>query len=212
MAGSNIRVSKKEKTVNFPEFFTDDPLVFELFNNLPTKEYENSFNAILHIGALALMEDRVHHLIDSTEKEIYPQLERFKLMFTRSKAEFTQTAQKKGEKAEVDIVDVLENYAISNGWNDEIEQSGKIKGKLEGNKVGDVLSTIEFTPKDGGALEHTVVGIEVKFDKAVKLGDPMKLNVETGDAKDKGFKASTQKTAWSQLLETKANRDSPFSI
>lgn len=212
MAGSNIQVSKKEKTVTFPEFSTDDPLVFELFNNLPKKEYENSFNAILHIGALALMEDRVHHLIDSTEKEIYPQLERFKLMFTRSKAEFTQTAQKKGEKAEVDIVDVLENYADSNGWNDDIEQSGKIKGKLEGNKVGDVLSTIEFTPKDGGALEHTVVGIEVKFDKSVKLGDPTKLNVETGDAKDKGFKASTQMTAWSQLLETKANRNSPFSI
>ena len=212
MAGSNIRVSKKEKTVKFPEISTDDPLVFELFNNLPKKEYENSFNAILHIGALALIEDRVHHLIDSTEKEIYPQLERFKLMFTRRKAEFTQTAQKKGEKAEVDIVDVLENYANSNGWNDEIEQSGKIKGKLEGNKVGDVLSTIELTPKDGGPLEHTVVGIEVKFDKGVRLGDPTNLKVETGDAKDKGFKASTQKTAWSQLLETKANRDSPFSI
>ena len=97
-------------------------------------------------------------------------------------------------------------------WGDEIEQSGKIKGNLDGNKVGDVLATIELTPSDGTPTEHTVIGIEVKFDKSVSLGDPAKMNVETGDSKDKGFKASTQKTAWSQLLETKANRDSPFSI
>ena len=212
MARKSIRVSPDDRSVNFPEFSSSDPLVFELFSKLSSDEYEDSFNAMLHIGALALMEDRIHHLIDSAEKEIYPQLERFKLMFTRGKAEFTQTAQKKGDKAEIDIVELLDEYANSNGWKDEIEQSGKVKGKLENNKVGDVLSTIEFTPKDGGPLDHTIVGLEVKFDKSVKLGDPTKVNVETGDAKDKGFEASTQKTAWSQLLETKANRDSPFSI
>ena len=167
---------------------------------------------MLHIGALALMEDRVAHLIDTAEKEIYPQLERFKLMFTRGQVEFTETAQKKGDKAEDVIVDVLSDFASSNGWSDEVEKSARTKGNLEGNKVGDVLATIEFTPTEGEPTEHTVIGLEVKFDKGVKLGDPENVNVETGDAKDKGFKASTQKTAWSQLLETKANRDSPFSI
>jgi hypothetical protein len=212
MARNTIRLDHAAKSVNFPAFSVNDPLVYEFFQGLKSDEYESSFNAMLHIGALALMEDRIHHLIDSTEKEIFPQLERFKLMFTRSQAEFTQTAQKKGEKAEVNLVDVLDEFAKANGWSDAVEQSGKIKGNLENNKVGDVLSTIEFTPKDGGPTEETVLGIEVKFDKNVRLGDPEVLNVETGDAKDKGFAASTQKTAWSQLLEVKANRDSSFSI
>jgi len=212
MARKSISVAHEDKLVKFSEFSSDDPLVYELFSKLPSNEYEDSFNAMLHIGALALMEDRIAHLIDSAEKEIYPQLERFKLMFTRSKAEFTQTSHKKGEKAEVRIVDLLDDFVSSNGWSDEIEQSGKTKGKLDKNKVGDVLATIEFTPNDGGPTEHTVIGIEVKFDKKVALGDPTKMNVETGDSKHKGFDASTQKTAWSQLLETKANRESPFSI
>ena len=107
VARKTIRVSPEDRSVNFPEFSSNDPLVFELFSKLSSDEYEDSFNAMLHIGALALMEDRIHHLIDSAEKEIYPQLERFKLMFTRGKAEFTQTAQKKGDKAEIDIVELL---------------------------------------------------------------------------------------------------------
>ena len=212
MARKTIRVSQKEKSVVFPEFTSNDPLVFEYFNGLKSDKYEESFNAMLHIGVLALMEDRVHHLIDSTEKEIFPQLERFKLMFKARDIEFKETSMKKGDKAEVEIVDVLDDYAKLNGWTDDIEQSGKTKGNLDKNKVGDVLATIEFTPIDGGATEHTTVALEVKMDKNLSLGDPTRVNVETGDAKDKGFKASTQKTAWSQLLETKANRDSPFSI
>ena len=81
MARKSISVTHEEKSVKFPEFSSNDPLVYELFNKLSSDEYENSFNAMLHIGALALMEDRIQHLIDSAEKEIYPQLERFKLMF-----------------------------------------------------------------------------------------------------------------------------------
>ena len=102
-------------------------------------------------------------------------------MFKRGKAEFVQTAQKKGEKAEVNIVDLLDEFASSNGWTDTIEQSGKIKGNLDGNKVGDVLATIELTPADDVPPKHTVIGIEVKFDKSVSLGDPEKMNVETGE-------------------------------
>ena len=182
MARKSISVTHEEKSVKFPEFSSNDPLVYELFSKLSSDEYENSFNAMLHIGALALMEDRIQYLIDSAEKEIYPQLERFKLMFNRGKAEFTQTAQKKGEKAEINIVDLLDEFASSNGWTDTIEQSGKIKGNLDGNKVGDVLATIEITPSDDTPPEHTVIGIEVKFDKSVSLGDPEKMNVETGDS------------------------------
>jgi hypothetical protein len=212
MPRKKIACDNVAKSVKFPEFESNDPLVYEFFESAKESDYEAHFNAILHIGTLALMEDRIGHLIESAGREIYPQLERFKLMLNRRDAVFKETAIKKGDEAEVLIVDVLDDFAKSNGWSDEIVQSGKRKGNFAGNKTGDVLATIEMTPDSASSATEVVLGIEVKFDKSVALGDPVDLNIETGDAKDKGFEASTQKTAWSQLLETKANRDSPFTI
>ena len=212
MARKTIQCDSSAKSVKFPEFECNDPLVYEFFSNVNAADYDENFNAILHIGTLAVMEDRIGHLIESAGKEIYPQLERFKLMLNRRDAVFKETAIKKGEEAEVEIVDVLADFAKSNGWSDDIIQSGKVKGKLSRNKTGDVLATIEMTPDEDSSATEVVLGLEVKFDKKLAFGDPENLKIETGDPKDKGFKASTQKTAWSQLLETKANRDSPFSI
>ena len=212
MARKAIRVDKDDKKVNFPEFSIDDPMIYMLFEETKAADYEETFNSMLHIGALAMLNSDIHHLIDTSEREIYPRLERFKLMYDRRKARFEETSMAKGDEAEVDIVDLLSEFAKGNGWSDEVEQSGKIKGNLEGNKTGDVLATIELHPRDGGELDHTTVALEVKFDKSMPFGDPSDFSVETGKPWDKGFKASDKKTAWSQLLETKANRDSPFSI
>ncbi len=212
MARKAIRVDKDEKKINFPEFSIDDPMVYMLFEETKAADYEETFNSMLHIGALAMLNSDIQHLIDTSEREVYPRLERFKLMYERRKARFEETSMAKGEEGEANIVDMLSDFAKGNGWSDDIVQSGKIKGNLEGNKTGDVLATIEMFPKDGGALEDTVVGLEVKFEKSMQFGDPEQFNVETGRPMDKGFKASDHKTAWSQLLETKANRDSPFSI
>ena len=217
MARKVITLDSQNELVKFPEFDSNDPLVYQLFNNLGKEERQTTFEAMLHIGALAMMSDRISHLIDATEKQIFPQLERFKLQFERRKAEFEDTAQKKGDLAEGDIVDILNEYATKNKWSDHIVKSGLTKGQLESakgdpNKTGDVLATVEFTPKDGGSTELTTVGIEVKFEKNFPFGDPEKFNVDTGKPMDKGFAASDKKTVWSQLLETKANRDSPFSI
>ncbi|MBT6971489.1 MAG: hypothetical protein HOA04_00115 [Euryarchaeota archaeon] len=210
MARKSIQCDHDKEAVNFPAFSSDDPLVYMLFNKVSQSEYEDKFNAMLHIGALALIEDRVAHLIASAEKDIYPELERFKLLFEQRKIEFETTAMAKGEKAEVDIVDELSNYAAANGWSDDIVQSGKIKGELEGNKTGDVLATIELVP--GG--DDIQLGIEVKLDKSVTFGDPESEDIGKGKPDKKGdeVKGSDFDTAWSQLLETKANRTSPFSI
>ena len=81
MGRKTIQVNKKNGTVNFPEFDSDDALVYDLFDSLGSDKYDETFRAMLHIGALAMMEDRISHLINSTEKEIFPQLERFKLHF-----------------------------------------------------------------------------------------------------------------------------------
>ena len=67
MARKNIRCDKEAKSVNFPEFESNDPLVYEFFESAKESDYEAHFNAILHIGTLALMEDRIGHLIESAE-------------------------------------------------------------------------------------------------------------------------------------------------
>ena len=216
MARKTISVDKKKGSVKFPEFDSDDALVYDLFDSIAGDKYQETLEAMLHIGALAMMEDRIAHLIESTEKQIFPQLERFKLHFERRKTQFEDTAQQKGDIAEDDIVDILNEYASENKWTDSIVKSGNVKGNLASakgpNKTGDVLATIELTANDGSAMDATTVGIEVKFEKGFAFGDPEDFNVDTGKPMDKGFAASDNKTAWSQLLETKANRDSPFSI
>ena len=79
MGRKTISVDKKNGTIKFPEFDSDNGLVYDLFDSLGTDEYDETFRAMLHIGALAMMDDRISHLINSAEKEIFPQLEKFKL-------------------------------------------------------------------------------------------------------------------------------------
>ena len=99
-------MTKKNGLVKFPEFDSDEGLVYDLFDSIGSAKYQETFKAMLHIGALAMMEDRIEHLIDSTEKDIFPQLERFKLHFKRRKTQFEETT-KKGNIAEDEIVDRL---------------------------------------------------------------------------------------------------------
>ena len=107
MARKTISVDKKKGSVKFPEFDSDEALVYDLFDSIAGDKYQETYEAMLHIGALAMMEDRIAHLIESTEKQIFPQLERFKLHFERRKTQFEDTAQQKGDIAEDDIVDIL---------------------------------------------------------------------------------------------------------
>lgn len=213
MARKNIQCDHDNQAVQFPEFSSDDALVYNLFKDTKKEHYQDKLEAMLHIGALALMEDRIQHLIESTEKKLFPELERFKMLFERRKIEFEQTAMAKGERAEVDIVDELTTYASGNGWSDDIVQSGKIKGKMEGNKTGDILATVEFATSHDSDSELQI-GIEVKLDASISFGDPESEDVGKNkpSKKDNDVMGSGFDTAWSQLLETKANRDSPFSI
>ncbi|MEE2828838.1 MAG: hypothetical protein VX498_06600 [Myxococcota bacterium] len=210
MAEAKIRLSQKDKTVTIDKLSSDDPLVFEVFDDAAAADRPDLLASILHIGALALLDDRIDHLISSTERTVFPRLERLKRLFQKRQVEFETTTQK-GETAEVNIVDVLNNYIEANGWKDLAQQSGTTKGVIAGNKTGDVLCTLEFGEDDSEGAAR--LAIEVKFDKAVALGNPLIQDVFkasdqlTGEIKKSGFD-----TAWSQLLETRANRDCPFSI
>ena len=207
---AKIKLDQKAKTVTVDKLSTDNSILFELMDGTPASEREQMLAAALHIGALAMQEDRIHSLIEATEKDLFPKLERFKRMFLARKLEFETTTQK-GEKAEVSIVDVLNEYIEDNGWTDYAEQSGKTKGALAGNKTGDILCVLEFD--EDRAEGEARLAIEVKFDKSVDLGDPRLKDVFIaadrlhGELKTSGFD-----TAWSQLLETRANRQCPFSM
>ena len=207
---ARIKLSQQDHTVTIDKLVTDDSMVFEVFDDASAAEYEEVLAAMLHIGALAMAEDRIHHLIDATEAELFPKLARFRRIFEKRKAEFENTTQK-GTKAEVDIVEVLNDYIKAQGWTDFAEGSGTTKGALDRNKTGDVLCTLEFSEERGEGTCQ--LGIEVKFDKGVALGAPADTDVFKGNDQLSGsLKKSNFDTAWSQLLETRANRDCPFAI
>jgi len=217
MARANIQCTSAN-TVKFPEYESEDPLVFELFNEASSDDYGGIYAQMMHIGALALMEDRIHYLISRTENETFEKLERFKLMFERRRIEESST--KKGDAAEVDVKVELEKYVNAQGWGENILKKGGASGSIKGNKTGDVVAVLPFTEavidfgktkKEDGEYN---VGIEVKIDKSIKYGDPETEEVGKSKPDDKGenIMGSDFDTAWSQLLETKLNRDSPFSI
>jgi hypothetical protein len=210
MTDATIVLNQKDHTVSVSKLTCDDSLVFELFDDTPAGEREDMLAAVLHIGALAMLEDRIQHLITATEKELFPKLEGLKRMFERRKLEFETTAQK-GDKAEVDIVETLNEYIQANGWADLATGSGTMKGALPRNKTGDVLCVLEFNQETQEG--QTQLGIEVKLDKSVALGDPRVEGIfKAGESSAGGLKKSSFDTAWSQLLETRANRECPLSL
>jgi len=210
MSDAKISLSQKDKTVGVANLVSHDSILFELMDKTPSGERAEMLNSVLHIGALAMLEDRIRNLISATERELFPQLEGFKRMFERRELEFEKTTQK-GDKAEVDIVATLNEYIGEQGWSDVAQASGTLKGALPRNKTGDVFCVLEFNPETEEG--QTQLAIEVKFDKAVALGDPAVQDVfKSGESNSGGLKKSSFDTAWSQLLETRANRECPFSL
>src|SRR5690606_2548150 len=72
---------------------------------------------------------------------------------------------------------------------------GNAAGELTRNKTGDIICEVNGTP-------DLKIAIECKFDKSVKLG--------TIDTKDLFIRKTD--TAWSQLIESNANRNSKVSL
>lgn len=206
---AKINLDHQTKSVVMDKLSTDSPMLYELFLGKKKGDYVETLEQVLHIGALALVEDRIHTLIDRTGREVFPELERFKLMFQRHKVEFEKTTQK-GEKAEVDIVRILNDFIAERGWSDLAQGSGTQKGAIARNKTGDVLCVLQFSEEDVDG--QSTLGIEVKIDKSVGLGDPISENILRGQTQTGDVKKSNFDTAWSQLLETRANRECPFSI
>ena len=198
MAGKGkkiVSLDQQNNRVKIAAFELENPIVFEYFSKRAAEEYDDVLLRALYIGILALQEDRLASFFAKTENELGTHLESLKAIFEMKKEIFFKTAVK-GMAAENDIIDFLnDDFFKRRGFEDVAEASGTAAGLIPGNKTGDILCKIAGQKSCG-------IAIEVKFDKSYKWGD----------IEDKDIFIKKADTAWSQIIEAKANRAARVGI
>ncbi|MEN5417926.1 hypothetical protein ABE543_01370 [Stenotrophomonas sp. TWI169] len=189
-----VSLDQKNSRVQFDAFEVDNKILFEFFNRLAAADRDEQLHKALYIGVLALMEDRLSSFLSRTANELGTELESLKLIFDMKKELFYRSAVK-GVLAEADIADFLSEFFDRQKITDRIELTGDRTGTMRRNKTGDIVCHLAG---DSGKR----IAIECKFDKSIRLGDIRTKDVFTKKAD----------TAWSQLLEAQANRDSQAGI
>jgi len=191
---AKIKLNQQLKRVEIESFEISNEIVFNYFNNLPADNRDEKLFKALYIGVLALMEDRISAFLAKTTNELGTELESLKMLFDMKQELFYKTSVK-GFLAEDQIAEFLNSYFSERKLNDTAVLIGNTAGVLPKNKTGDIICEVEGNP-------DLKIAIECKFDKSIKLG-----SIETKDVFTKKMD-----TAWSQLLESKANRDSTISM
>lgn len=189
-----LKINQQLKRIEIKEFEIDNSIVFAYFDNLPVSEREEKLFKALYIGVLALMEDRISAFLSKTTNELGTELESLKMIFEMKKELFYKTTIK-GSLAEDDIAEFLNEFFKDKRIKDVAYLTGNEAGNLPRNKTGDILCRV-----NGDA--DLRISIECKFDKSIKLG-----NIESKDVFTRKYD-----TAWSQLIESDANRNSKVSI
>lgn len=189
-----VSLDQKNTRVQFGAFEVDNKILFEFFNKLAAADRDEQLHKALYIGVLALMEDRLSSFLSRTANELGTELESLKLIFDMKKELFYRSAVK-GVLAEADIADFLSEFFDRQKITDRIELTGDRTGTIRRNKTGDIVCHLAG---DSGKR----IAIECKFDKSIRLGDIQTKDIFTKKAD----------TAWSQLLEAQANRDSQAGI
>jgi hypothetical protein len=189
-----VNLDQKNSRVQLSSFEVENKILFEFFNKLPSSDRDDQLYKALYIGVLALMEDRLSSFLARTSNELGTELESLKLIFDMKKELFYRSAVK-GILAEADIADYLVEFLERQKLFDKVELTGDRTGVIRRNKTGDIVCHLNG---EGGKR----IAIECKFDKNIRLGD-----IQTKDIFTK-----KSDTAWSQLLEAQANRDSQAGI
>jgi len=191
---NTIKLNQKLKRLEIQKFELDNEIVFSYFNKLAASERDDQLIRAIYIGVLALMEDRLSAFLSKTSNELGTELESLKMIFEIKKELFYKSTIK-GSLAEDEIVDFLNEYFKSRNIKDIALLTGNATGQLPRNKTGDIICQI-----DGN--NDLRITIECKFDKSIKLGEINNKDI---------FIRKTD-TAWSQLIESDANRNSKVSI
>lgn len=190
----HLNINQQLKRIEISSFEIENEVVFNYFNNLPSEARDSKLIKAIYIGVLALMEDRIASFLAKTTNELGTELESLKMIFEMKKELFYKSTIK-GVLAEDDIAEFLNEFFLQKKIKDKALLTGNSAGSIAKNKTGDIICEIDGSP-------DLKIGIECKFDKSVKLGDIQSNNI---------FIRKTD-TAWSQLIETDANRNSKVSI
>lgn len=191
---STIKLNQKLKRLEVQKFELDNEIVFNYFDKLPANKRDENFIRAVYIGVLALMEDRISAFLSRTSNELGTELESLKMIFDMKKELFFKSTIK-GILAEDEIAEALNDYFTSKKIKDIATLTGNTAGELSKNKTGDIICNVN-------GESDLKIAIECKFDKSVKLGDI--------DSKDIFIRKTD--TAWSQLIEASANRNSKVSL
>lgn len=189
-----LKINQQLKRIEISSFEIENEVVFNYFNNLPSEERDSKLIRAIYIGVLAMMEDRIASFLSKTSNELGTELESLKMIFEMKKELFYKSTVK-GALAEDEIATFLNEYFSKRKLKDKAILSGNTSGELAKNKTGDIICEVD-------GLSDIKIGVECKFDKSIKLGD-----IESKDI----FTRKSD-TAWSQLIETNANRNSKVSI
>lgn len=189
-----LNLNQQLKRVEIKEFEIENQIVFNYFDNLPASERDEKLLRAIYIGVLALMEDRISTFLSKTTNELGTELESLKMIFEMKKELFYKSTIK-GVLAEDEIADFLNHYFQEKKLKDKAFLTGNTAGSIPKNKTGDVICEID-------GKSNLKIAIECKFDKSIRFGE-----IENKEI----FTRKTD-TAWSQLIEAQANRDSKVSL
>lgn len=190
-----VKLNQQLRRLEIKGFEIENDIVFEYFDNIPASDRDDKIFEAIYIGVLALKENRLSSFLSKTANHLGAELESLKIIFDMKKEIFEKTSIK-GSLAEEEVAEYLESFVKEKKLQDYIYLTRDKQGALKGNKTGDVVSKVE-----GNSGQK--IAIECKLDKSVKLGDIGGKDI---------FTKRTYDTAWSQLIETQANRESNVSI
>ena len=191
---SIVKLNQKLKRVEISSFEIENQTVFNYLNKLQASERDGNLLKALNIGVLALMEDRLSAFLSKTSNELGTELENLKMIFDMKQEVFYKTTIK-GNLAEEDITEFLNEFFHDRKLKDKAITTGTTTGKLEKNKTGDIVCNID-------GQDDLKIVIECKFDKSIRLGD----------IADKDIFTRKTDTVWSQLIEAQANREGKTAI
>ncbi len=188
-----MAISYRNGVLHLQDVSIENPLVSEYLESLPATEREEVVIRALGIGVMAELKGEISHFLHETEGHLGKHLSSLKSLYELRSMRF-QTAGKGGD-AEQQVMDVLNEFKEKAGFNeDQVKDLSRVTGQIPRNKTGDVLVEVNGN-------SDTAIGIEVKLDKGVKLGEILE--------RDPTAKSDT---AVSQLLETAANRNTAVNI
>jgi len=189
-----VKLNQQLKRLEIQEFEIENQIVFNYFDNLSVSERDEKLLRAIYIGVLALMEDRISSFLAKTNNELGTELESLKMIFEMKKELFYKSTIK-GSLAEDDIADYLNNYFSEKRLKDRAFLTGNTSGNIPRNKTGDIICEVN-------GMSDLKIAIECKFDKSIRFGE----------IENKEIFTRKSDTAWSQLIETQANRDSKVSL